>query len=396
MTFQRRWAVATLALVLGTAAGCSKDVKIGAVISETGPVASYGQQVRRGLDLALEEIAAAGGFQDGQVLLLYRDDGSQADKGVAAVRELIENEGARLLIGAISSRVTLAIAPICEAKEVLLLSPSASAPSITEAGKYVLRNYPSDVLEGTAMADFARDHGLHRVAVFALDDEFGRGLEKVFTKGFESGKREIVATYHVHQTDPALDPAAERERQSEELKPMVEEVQSLGPEGIYIIGYLDETVELLKQLQAAGVKGLRMATSSVTDPVLRQAGDAAESLVFSRPIFDIDSSQPATAGFVRAFRAKYDENPDIYAAHGYDALKLLWQAMLDTGSSYPDDVRRGLLGLKNYIGAAGRTAFDERGDVVRYPQLFVVHEGRPVKLDEFEQQGGELSVPGES
>ena len=70
--------------------------------------------------------------------------------------------------------------------------------------------------------------------------------------------------------------------------------------------------------------------------------------------------------------------------------------MQDTGSAHPDEVRRGLLGLEDFNGAAGRTAFDERGDVVRYPRLFIVRNGAPTSYEEFKQEGGSLPVPGGS
>lgn len=385
MSFPRRVGAAVLALLLGSAIGCATDeVKIGAIVSETGALAPYGEKVRHGLDLALEEINTAGGFKGAPIVLEYRDDASQAATGAAAARELIEQQGVKLIIGAVSSPVTLAIAPICEKNEVLLLSPTSSAPSITDAGKYIMRNYPSDVLEGTAMADFSRSHGLRRVAIFYVDNEYGKGLEDVFTKAFASSSRQIVASLAMPENDP------------EALRPMVEEVAELAPQGIYVAGYLEEMDSVLSQLHEAKVQALLMATSSVTDQLIQRAGDAAELLVFPRPSFDVDSTEPAVASFVKAYRAKYDSVPDIYAAHGYDALKLLYQAMVDTDHTHPDDVRRGLHGLKNFTGAAGRTAFDERGDVVRYPRLYVIHEGSAVQLEKFEEEGGELPIPGES
>jgi len=130
----------------------------------------------------------------------------------------------------------------------------------------------------------------------------------------------------------------------------------------------------------------------VTEEVARLAGETAELLVYPQPSFDADSTEPGVASFVRAFRSKYDEDPDVYAAHGYDALKLLKQSMLDTESTHPDDVRRGLYGLDGYEGAAGRTAFDARGDVIRYPRLFIISEGTAVPYEDFEQKGGKLSV----
>ena len=118
-------------LVLAMAAvGCSNDVTVGAVISESGAVATYGASVKKGIDLALEEINAAGGYKGGQFSVVYKDDATMTDIGEQVTRELIEQEDIKYIIGAVSSPVTLHIAPICEEKGVVLLSPSASAPEV--------------------------------------------------------------------------------------------------------------------------------------------------------------------------------------------------------------------------------------------------------------------------
>jgi branched-chain amino acid transport system substrate-binding protein len=381
MSIIRRFVACSLMTAACFAVGCSSEVKIGGVVSQSGAVAPYGHQVTRGLDLALEEINAEGGFKGGPIQLIYRDDATNTDKGREAVLDLIKNEGVEIIIGAVSSQVTLEIAPICEEKGVLLLSPTSSAPRISEAGEYIFRNYPSDILEGTAMADFARKLGVRRVAIVALDNEFGAGLSEVFTRRFESKSRKVIETIRIRKDDASS------------LSGIAQEVMELKPEGIYLVAYVELMAHLLQELAASGNEAILMGSGSVTDQLIQVAGDAAEHLVYPQPIFEPDSDEPAVASFVQAFRAKYNREPDIYAAHGYDSLKLIVQAMQDTGYAFPDEVRRGLHGLKDYEGAAGRTQFDERGDVVRYPKVFVIHEGQSVPYEQFEQQGGELLIP---
>jgi branched-chain amino acid transport system substrate-binding protein len=381
MTTFRRVVVITFLAAALLAAGCSSEVKIGAVISETGAVAPYGNQVTRGLDLALEEINAEGGFKGGPIQLIYRDDGTNPETGREAVLDLINEEGVKIIIGAVSSPVTLEIAPICEKEEVLLLSPTASAPRISEAGEFIFRNYPSDILEGTAMADFAQRRGVRRVAIFALDNEFGSGLAEVFTRRFESKSRRVVKTFRITEEDKASFPD------------MIREIKEQEPQGVYLVAYEEIMTELLEQLQAASCKGLKMGSGAVTEDLIERAGEAAEHLIYPQPVFEPDSDDPAVRAFVEAFRAKYSREPDIYAAHGYDALKLIVQSMRNTGFALTDEVRRGLHGLKAFPGAAGRTEFDERGDVVRYPRIFVIDEGRSVPYEKFEEAGGELSIP---
>ncbi|MCP3982007.1 MAG: ABC transporter substrate-binding protein [bacterium] len=376
MNMLRRIAVACLLIAVGFAAGCSQDVKIGAVISESGAVSAYGDKVRKGLDLALDEVNTEGGL-GGSVSLIYKDDATNPDRGAQVVEELIKQDGVRIIIGAISSSVTLRIAPLCEKSRVILLSPSASTPKITDAGDYIYRNWPSDIVEGTAMAKFARDLGLEKVAVFAMNNDFGAGLSDVFKQQYEGRFRQIVKVYDFD------------DNASGEFAAMVEEVKGLEPDGIYIVAYVEQGAELLKQLEAAGVEALRMG-SAVTEEMIALAGGAAENLIFPQPNFDVESEDPVVARFVDAYRKKYSEDPDIYAAHGYDALKLVYEAAKLNGSAHPNDIKLGLRGLKEYEGAAGRTMFDANGDVVRYPRIFIVKDGQPIPYEKFVNEGGSL------
>ena len=378
MSIFRRICVLSIIPLIVAGAGCSSEVKIGAVISESGSISSYGEKVKNGLDLAVEELNANGGIRGGTVTLVYKDDSTNEDKGRQATQELIEQEDIRVIIGAVSSPVTLAIAPLCEDKEVILFSPSSSAPDISQAGDYIYRNYPSDILEGTSMAKFARDLGLERLVIFALDNEFGLGLKEVFTDQYQSKYREVVMACDF------------KDGQTERFAEEVDKIKELDPDGIYIISYVNDLAALLQLLEAEGIKAVLMGTASVTDDLVRLAGPAAENLVYPQPSFDVDSRNPAVSTFVDSYRAKYGEDPDIYAAHGYDALKLLAVAIESGGSSHPDDIRIGFSSIKNYEGAAGRTAFDENGDVVRYPRMFIIRNGKSVPYETFVEEGGSL------
>lgn len=370
-----------LSVLLGglIAAGCSSDVKVGAVISESGSLASYGEKVKKGLDLAAEEIAAAGGVRGGQLQLIYRDDATNEEMARQVTEELIDEENVRIIIGGISSNVTLAIAPICERTQTILLSPSSSAPEVSEAGEYIYRNYPSDILEGTAMAKFARDLGLERVVVFALDNEFGAGLKQIFTQQYESKFRKVVKAYDF------------ADGQTGNFAAWIDEVKEIKPDGIYVAAYVHDMAELLKVIQGSGLRVALLGSGSVTRDLVRMAGTAAENLVYPQPNFDVESRDPGVRTFVDAYRAAYGEDPDIYAAHGYDALKLLALAIESGGGAHPNHLRIGFASIKDYDGAAGRTAFDENGDVVRYPRMFIIRDGRPVPYEDFVEAGGSLT-----
>ena len=382
MKLLRRGFALTAAGLVTLISGCSNDVKVGAVISETGAVATYGASVKKGIDLALDEINAGGGYKGGSFSVVYKDDATMPDVGARVTRELIDDEDVDFIIGAVSSTVTLSIAPICQEKGVLLLSPSSSAPEISNAGDYIFRNYPSDVLEGTSMARFAKDQGFEKVVIFAVDNDFGNGLTDVFTKEYESKFRSIVGVFRFPDT------------QESDFGEMIEEAKALSPDGIYIVSYDKGLIGLLNELHASGCPAVIMGTSSVPENVAQLAGGAAEKLVFPKPGFDLESNDPAVVNFIAAYRSKYGSDPDSYAAHGYDALKLILDAIEVAESTHPMNVKVGMTSIKEYKGAAGITAFDKNGDVVRYPRLFVIHKGKTVPYEQFREEGLTLARSG--
>jgi branched-chain amino acid transport system substrate-binding protein len=369
-------------LALALVAGCGKPVRIGAIVSRTGAAASYGEQVARGYDLAVEEINAAGGVRGRQLQLLYRDDSTNPEVGVSALRDLVERERVPVVLGAVSSSVTLRLAPYCERRRVVLISPSASTPQLTDAGEYVFRTYPSDVLEGASMAEFARDLGLDRVAILAVDNDYGASLADVFAERFRASGGSVVAVL----TFP--------EGSAEALKDAVSALTGLAPRGLYVPAYAADFSMALNLLRESNAHPIVLGTSSVTAESIRLAGPAAENVVFPLPSFDADADDPGIRAFAAAFRARYGIEPDVYAAHAYDSVRVLATAVERGGSWEPDDVREALLRIDNYEGATGRMAFDRKGDVVQYPRLYVARGGRFVAYDRFIESGGTLSVPG--
>jgi len=381
MKIHRTWFLLATAALLLSAVGCSTEVKVGAVLSETGSAAVYGDPVRMGLDLALDEINARGGFKGKPLVLLYRDDQTSIEVGEKVTRELIDTEKVHFIIGAVSSPVTLRIAPICNENRVVLISPSASADAVTAAGDFVYRVYPSDILEATAMARFARDIGIEKVVLFTYENDWGAGLREVFTNEFQSKYKQIVQGYQFAPDDTSS------------FDTWAAEVKEIAPQGVYIAAYAEDWGRLVAALRKAGVDAVLLGTSAFTPKVLELAGEGAEHMLFPQPSFQPGSDYAPAAEFARAFQAKYGTAPDRYAAYGYDALNVLYQAMLENESTHVDNVRIGLGNLENYAGATGRITFDSHGDVVQYPRTFIVQDGVPITWESFIEEGGTLEVP---
>jgi branched-chain amino acid transport system substrate-binding protein len=369
------------ALVLALLAGCGKPVRVGAIISRSGAASFFGEQVARGFDLAVEQVNSAGGISGRKLELLYRDDSTNPEIGLAALRELVEHERVSTVLGAVSSTVTLRLAPYCERNHVVLISPSASAPQLTGAGDYIFRTYPSDVLEGVSMADFARDLGLDRVAVLAADNAYGESLARAFEDRLNASGGSVVASL----TFPEGDATA--------IANAVATLPGLAPRGLYIPAYVGDVATVLKLLNATRLRPILLGTSAAAPELVRAAGPAAENLVFPMSVFDATADSAAVRSFAAAFAARYSAEPDVYAAHAYDTVRVLAAAMERQGSVDAEGIRDALLHIDDYDGATGRLAFDRNGDVVQYPRLYVVRGGQVVPYDRFVESGGVLPVP---
>jgi branched-chain amino acid transport system substrate-binding protein len=363
---------AGLCLVLAVASCAGpQEVKIGALISETGAAATYGKQVKQGLELALDEINSSGGVLKGRRLVIdYRDDGTNPSKARQAVQDLVDTAKVRAVIGTVASEPALGALEAARQREIVLLSPSASSPQLaTEGNGWFFRNFPSDSAEGQAVARLCREMGLRSMAVVAVKNVFGRGIAEIFTNELEQGDAKV--SYREDFDSPLSETGAAA---------MAQRIVGSNADGVYIAGYIDDVVSFLGPLRAAGMKGPRFATSAMTPDIVRLAGAAAEKLIFPQA-FDIEGNRPELRRFIEAYRNKFNQPPPTYAAYGYDALRVLAAAIDQTHVAAPDEIRAALAGV-SYPGVTGRIDFDERGDVVREPHFFVVVRGEVVHFED--------------
>ncbi len=161
----------------------AKEIKIGAILPLTGSAAPYGENAKRGIELALTEINAAGGIQGSRIRVLFEDSRTDPKEAVSALNKLYSTHGVRYIIGDINSSGVLAMAPIAEKNKIILLSPGASNPKISDAGEYIFRNWHSDALEGQVDAEHAYSKMNWRTAaVLYVDAAYGVGLAETFRK----------------------------------------------------------------------------------------------------------------------------------------------------------------------------------------------------------------------
>jgi branched-chain amino acid transport system substrate-binding protein len=314
------------------------------------------------MQLGLEEINTTGGIDGHKIVIIYEDSQSEPKMAVTALQKLITTDHVQVVIGDIASSSVLAMAPIAESNQVVLLSPGASSPDISKAGHFIFRNWQSDLLEGTADAAFAQSK-LHwrRVACLYVNNAYGTGLSRVFEETFSSRGGEIVGKEAFPQG-------------ATDIKAQITKIASSQPDGIYMPGYPREMATALKQMQELGIKIQVLSVQAFDDPeIIDRADQAAEGVVFSVPK-PPNSQDPIVASFRSSYIDKYGKEPGVTSDTGYDAIRIVGMALRQGARTGPQ-IRVALASMKDFPGAAGTTTFDENGDVER-EFMFKIIRGR--------------------
>lgn len=342
---------------------CGAKPVVGILLPETGAAASYGKSMRHGIALAVEQAKADGSYPDG-LALHWADSGTDPDRAVTALRDLA-GRGCKLVVAGVTSGEATPLLPVLEETQVVMLSPSASAPNLTKDSRLFFRIFTSDDLEGRRAGRFLReDQDRASVLILSEDSAQARGIEPPFRQVFEQSMVGKVVG-RVLLTDPAW------EQQTADM------VLAHNPESAYVLGYADSTVRAIKQLRKLNFQGVICATSAFYsgDVVDRNPG-ILEGVYFPQPAFDLTDDKPLVQRFIQSYQAKYGSHPDIYAAHAFDSMKVAMHVVDEVAVFESSELRKAMMfSIKEFPGVTGIIQFNDYGDVHRNPIMFVVKEG---------------------
>lgn len=357
---------------------CSKkseqEIKIGAVLPLSGSTGKYGENAKKGIDLAVKEINLNGGINGRKLLVIYEDTQGLPQQGVAAVRKLITIDKVPVIIGEMASSVTLAIAPVVEKNHVVLISPASSNPDITNAGDYVFRTCVSDLFEGSLIARVAANN-LHllKTAVLYINNDYGEGLKNVFINEFKKSGGEIVA---VEKFEP----------DTTDFRSQLVKIKEVSPEGIFLVGY-KEMILILRQFAELQMKCQILSTVMFDDPeIIEKTGGAAEGTVFTN--WRLDKSRKETQAFLEAFNTEYGTEPGIFAPESYDALSIVALAIRRGGYS-ADKIKEIIYSIKDFPGVSGNMSFDQNGDVEKTLVIGTIKNGKFENFESLSNKSGD-------
>jgi branched-chain amino acid transport system substrate-binding protein len=337
-------------------------VEVGAVLPLTGEYALYGQGIRKGIELAFEDAKQAPAAGDWTLTVL--DSRGDSEHSARLVGQLFEG-GATAVIGGVTTDEALASVPVADRYGRVLLSPSASSAKLTNASKNFYRVFISDGKEGSSMAQFAADDLQAETAVvLARQTTYARGVKDIFQERFVDLGGEFLDVIEYPEGGG-------------DLTGLIERAATLKPDVAYLAGYAQDIASLIEGLRESQFAGHIMTTSAFAAPeIIERVGAAAEGVFLTSTDFDPKSESENVSRFVARYVERNGLTPDLWAAHGFDAMHVLGTGIQRADS--PGEVWSGLRALREVEGVTGALQFDERGDVGKFPRVYRIKEGAMV------------------
>ncbi|MFA0739840.1 MAG: hypothetical protein LKKZDAJK_002966 [Candidatus Fervidibacter sp.] len=361
-----------LTALLVTLTGCRKPeadvIKIGHFASMTGPTATFGQSTDKGIRLAMDEINRQGGVLGKKIVVITEDDAGKTEEAAAAVQKLITRDRVVAILGEVASSRSIVGGNICEARGIPMISPASTNPKVTRGKKWVFRICFTDDFQGLAMARFCYENLKAKRAAILKDrkNEYSVGLAEFFAKTFEQLGGQIVAHENYQEGDV-------------DFKPQLAKIKAANPDVLFVPGYYTECGLILKQARRDLGMNLPIAGGDGWDSaslIQEIRGDLEGKGVYFGNHFSPYEKRPEVQEFVKKFKERYGELPDAMAALGYDAARILADAIKRAGSTELAKIRDAIEQTKDFPGVTGRITIDKNHNARKPLLVLQIKDGK--------------------
>lgn len=350
-----------------------EPIKVGANFELTGGIATFGNSAVNAIQLAFDEINAAGGVDGRQLELVKADNKSEAAESTNSITKLITQDKVVAVLGPISSSNSLAAAPVAQAKKIPMITPTATNPKVTvgddnKVKEFVFRTCFIDPFQGKVAAEFAAKTLKAKTAAIYIDSssDYSKGLAEVFKKTFTDAGGKIVSeeAFLAKDTD---------------FKATLTKIKNANPDVIYVPGYYEEVGKIIRQGRELGIKQAFLGGDGFDSPKLAEiAGKAALNNAFFTNHYTAKDSAPIVQNFVKQYKDKYGSEPDALAALGYDAAKMLVDGIKRAGSTDAAALAKALAETKNLELVTGNITLDAQHNPVKSAVIIELKDGEQV------------------
>jgi branched-chain amino acid transport system substrate-binding protein len=331
----------------------------------TGNTATFGQSTTKAMGLAVEEINAKGGVLGKPLQLIVEDDASDQQQVPNAVNKLITKDNVVVVIGEVASSNSMAGASACQPVGVPMITPSSTNVHVTEVGEYIFRSCFTDDFQAAVMALFAwRDLKAQTVVILKdVKSDYSKGLTEYFQKSFTAlgGKVLGVEAYAAKDKD---------------FSAQLTKINTLKPDVIYLPGYYEDIGNICRQARELGIKSTFIGGDGWDSSKLVELGrEAVEDCYFSNH-YSKEEERPEIQTFVKTFTEKYKETPDALAACGYDAVRVVADALERAGAADRKALRDALAQTKDFPGVTGAITINAQRNAEKKAVVLTIEKGQ--------------------
>ncbi len=341
-------------------------IKLGAIQPISGQVSAYGTQTRDAIMLAVSEINAKGGVLGKKIEMVVEDDEASPDKSMNAIKKLVARDKVTGIVGALTSKCSLAITEYAQAKKIIMISPSSTNDTVTDAGDYIFRACYKDSFQGEVVAQFSHEtlKAKRAAILYDITNDYSKGLTTNFTQKFKALGGEIVATETYSTND-------------KDFNAQLTKIKATKPEVLFIPDYYSTISLIAKQVRAQGMT-IPMVGADGWDEITNNAGDEVLNCYYSNH-YSPEANDPEVKNFVKKYEAKYKITPNALAALGYDATYILAEAIQKAGSIQPEKIKAAMM-KTNRKFVTGRIKFDAKRNPVKSAIMLEIVKGADGKL----------------
>ena len=372
--------VAVSISILSVSVALAGTIKVGAILSVTGPAAFLGAPEAKTLEMLTEEVNAKGGINGNKIELIIKDSGGSPEKAISFAKQLIEEEKVFAIIGPSTSGETMAIKNIAEEGKTILISCAAAEVIVNPVAKYVFKTPQMDKHAVIKIFQQMKKMGISKIGVLSSNTGFGKaGKEQIEKLAPEYGIQ--IAANEVY------------DKAATDLTAEVTKIRAANVQGI-----INWSIE---PAQSICIKNARQVCSNI--PVfqshgfgnvnyVKAAGAAADGVIFpagrllvAETLPDKNPQKAVLLDYKRKYEAKYKEDVSTFGGHAYDAFIILERGIKDAGpGADTEKVRNTIEHIKGLVGTAGIFNFsptDHNGLDINAFEILTVKDGKFTVLE---------------
>ena len=335
----------------GGGASTANEIVVGSNFELTGNHAQYGTNAAKGFKLAVEEVNKAGGVNGKQIKIVDADCKSDTAESVNSATKLISDNKVAALVGPAVTASVIAESQVAGDSKVPVIAPAATNPDVTvEKGAvkpYIFRACFIDPQQGEVMAQFAAKDLKAKTAVLYLDSssDYSKSLGKVFRDTFTADGGQVLMEEFFVAKD-------------QDFKATLTKLQGANADVIFVPAYYEEVGKIVKQARELGITATILGTDGWDDTKVAEiaGNDALNNTFFCTHYFEGDEE---VKPFIEAYKAEYKEDPNVFAALGYDAGKMLIDA-IQRGGDTSEKIRDNIESIKDLKVGTGVITMDAK------------------------------------